>query len=80
MDEPDGWLVQVPDLHARRDADDAELNAYHQLATGAAGAPLTGPAALIPALPAALTMAGPGTFDDPVVDSTGPHPQVTVTH
>ncbi|WP_439385127.1 ADP-ribosylglycohydrolase family protein [Amycolatopsis lexingtonensis] len=62
MENADGWLVQVPDLHARRDADDAELNAYHQLATEAAGAPpLTGPAALIPALPAALTMAGPGS-------------------
>ena len=62
MDELDGWLVLVPDLHARRSADDAELNAYHRMVTQAANAvPMTGPAALIPALPAALTLGGPGS-------------------
>jgi len=60
LDNPDGWLVKVADLHARRNADDTELNAYHQMVTLATQAvPLTGPTALLPALPAVLTAAGP---------------------
>ncbi|HEY2062945.1 ADP-ribosylglycohydrolase family protein [Amycolatopsis sp. NBC_01480] len=61
-EETDGWLVKVPDLHVRRTAEDSELNAYHALATGSPSAvPMSGPAALIAALPAVLTVAGPGT-------------------
>ncbi|MEV6895728.1 ADP-ribosylglycohydrolase family protein [Amycolatopsis sp. NPDC051372] len=61
-DDADGWLVKVPDLHVRRTADDAELNAYHAAVTGSPQAvPLTGPTSLIAALPATLIASGPGT-------------------
>lgn len=62
IQNPDGFLVKVPELHARRAIDDAELNAYHALVTGdPQAAPMSGPAALLGALPAVLTAAGPGT-------------------
>jgi ADP-ribosylglycohydrolase len=62
LENPDGWLVKVPELKVRRDNDDAELNALHALATVAPHAvPRSGPEALVAALPAAMTVAGPGT-------------------
>ncbi len=62
LDNADGWLVKVPELRVRRTPDDAELNAYHALATVSPTAmPLSGPEALVAALPAAMTAAGPGS-------------------
>ncbi|WP_410661295.1 ADP-ribosylglycohydrolase family protein [Amycolatopsis sp. lyj-112] len=62
LDNADGWLVKVPELRVRRTPDDAELNAYHALATiSPTAVPLSGPDALVAALPAALTAAGPGS-------------------
>ncbi|RJQ88855.1 ADP-ribosylglycohydrolase family protein [Amycolatopsis panacis] len=80
LEHTDGWLVKVPDLHVRRGADDAELNAYHALVTQAPqAAPMVGPAALIGALPAVLTAAGPGTgFSGGVAQVV--YDLVTVTH
>nr|WP_281400940.1 ADP-ribosylglycohydrolase family protein [Amycolatopsis umgeniensis] len=62
LDNADGWLVKVPELRVRRTPDDAELNAYHALATVSPTAmPLSGPDALVAALPSAMTAAGPGS-------------------
>ncbi|MFD5089052.1 ADP-ribosylglycohydrolase family protein [Amycolatopsis thailandensis] len=62
LDNADGWLVKVPELRVRRTPDDAELNAYHALATVSPTAmPMSGPDALVAALPAAMTAAGPGS-------------------
>ncbi|WP_158879655.1 ADP-ribosylglycohydrolase family protein [Amycolatopsis anabasis] len=55
-DQADGWLVRVPGLWAQRHPEPAGL-------AGALDQPpnLTGPSALLPALPAALTEGGPGS-------------------
>jgi hypothetical protein len=58
--EVDGWLVRVADLYADRLPDPDELAAIRDLALGRAGTG-SGPAALLAALPAALTEGGPGT-------------------
>ncbi|ONI88846.1 hypothetical protein ALI22I_17940 [Saccharothrix sp. ALI-22-I] len=58
--EVDGWLVRVADLYADRLPDADELAAIRDLALGRAGTG-SGPAALLAALPAALTEGGPGT-------------------
>ncbi|MDT7724709.1 MAG: hypothetical protein QOI21_1285 [Actinomycetota bacterium] len=57
----DGWLVKVPELHARRHPDPAEFAAIVDLSTGRPMAKVIGPGALISALPAALTEGGPGS-------------------
>jgi ADP-ribosylglycohydrolase len=61
FERADGWLVQVPELHARRDPEPGELAAVMALSTGSPTPGLTGPAALVVALPAALTEGGPGS-------------------
>ena len=61
FERADGWLVQVPELHARRDPEPGELAAVMALSTGSPSPGLTGPAALVVALPAALTEGGPGS-------------------
>ncbi|GAA4550618.1 ADP-ribosylglycohydrolase family protein [Amycolatopsis samaneae] len=62
LEDPDGWLVKVPELRVRRTSDDALLNAYHGVVSNDPQTPpMSGAAALIPALPAALTVAGPGS-------------------
>lgn len=61
FERADGWLVKVPELHAQRNPDPAELAAIVALSTGSPAAHLTGPAALVAALPAALTEGGPGS-------------------
>jgi len=65
LENPDGWLVKVPELKVRREADgtsDAALNAMYALATVAPNAvPMSGPEALVSALPAAMTGAGHGS-------------------
>ncbi|WP_447002638.1 ADP-ribosylglycohydrolase family protein [Saccharothrix isguenensis] len=58
--EIDGWLVRVAGLYADRLPDPDELAAIRDLALGRAGTG-SGPAALLAALPAALTEGGPGT-------------------
>ncbi|WP_158852590.1 ADP-ribosylglycohydrolase family protein [Saccharothrix deserti] len=58
--EVDGWLVRVADLYADRLPDADELAAIRDLALGRSGTG-SGPAALLAALPAALTEGGPGT-------------------
>ncbi|WP_033442100.1 ADP-ribosylglycohydrolase family protein [Saccharothrix sp. NRRL B-16314] len=58
--EIDGWLVRVADLYADRLPDADELAAIRDLALGRTGTG-SGPAALLAALPAALTEGGPGT-------------------
>ncbi|MEC3974642.1 ADP-ribosylglycohydrolase family protein [Amycolatopsis sp. H20-H5] len=62
LDNADGWLVKVPELQVRRTADDAELNAWHALATVSPhSVPMRGPDALVAALPSAMTVSGSGS-------------------
>ncbi|SDC97978.1 ADP-ribosylglycohydrolase family protein [Actinokineospora iranica] len=58
--EVDGWLVKVADLYADRLPDPDELAAIRALADGNRGTG-SGSGALLAALPAALTVGGPGT-------------------
>jgi ADP-ribosylglycohydrolase len=60
MAQVDGWLVRVPELHARRDPAPAELAAIQALAGDGPAEGHSGPDALLAALPAALTAGGPG--------------------
>lgn len=60
-DKADGWLVKVPELHAQRYPDPAQFAALVALSTGEPVTKVTGPTALLSALPAALTEGGPGS-------------------
>ncbi|TVT20076.1 ADP-ribosylglycohydrolase [Amycolatopsis rhizosphaerae] len=53
----DGWLLRVPSLYDRRRPDPAEFAAASSLVLGTPMPRLTGPGALLAALPAALTQA-----------------------
>lgn len=53
----DGWLLKVLDLHDRREPDPLEFAAARSLVLGTPMPRLTGPGALLAALPAALTQA-----------------------
>jgi ADP-ribosylglycohydrolase len=56
--DADGWLVRVSELHASRNPDAGELAAVRALADGVAAPGLSGPSALLVALPAAVTQTG----------------------
>ncbi|HEV7981116.1 ADP-ribosylglycohydrolase family protein [Amycolatopsis sp.] len=60
-DKADGWLVKVPELHAQRYPDPALYASIVALSTGEPVTKVTGPTALLSALPAALTEGGPGS-------------------